>query len=301
MLKEIDIDIKRIRRVYFKETLTTDNICLYIEHKLEISHQPYRIKNLLCYFCTKGEATLLINGERALIQAPAFVTYFPESIIEEKAISKDFKCAVIAIDKPLLLSLPIPDLPDILLYLATHPVIPLPHVSEEQLLHAWQTIYTIAEAQSPYSRQCLAHLVAMAVYHPCSLLTEMLSSKTKTEEVPNSELGGQLVNRCVGLINQYCTTEHFVGFYAKQLNVTPSALNVAFRKWLGCSVTDYIHRIILRKASILLIASRATINEIAYTLGFKAPGNFVTFFKKNKGTTPERYRYEKSYWISPEL
>ena len=300
-MKERDVNIKRIQRVYFNKTLVNDDVCLYIEQKSEISRQPYRIKNLLCYFCVSGEVTLLINGERTHIQAPAFVTYFPESLIEEESISPDFRCAIIAIDKPLLLTLPIPELPEILFYVANHPVIPLQNVSEELLLHAWQSLFSIAEVESPYRHQCIAHLIAMAVYHPHSLLPQMLSNKNKQEEAPNTERDGQLVNRCIELINQYCTSERFVGYYAKQLNVTPSVLNMAFRKWIGCSVTDYIHRMIMRRAAVLLIASRATINEIANTLGFKAPGHFVTFFKKNKGITPERYRYEKSYWISPEL
>jgi len=299
-MQEKEINIKRIQRVYFGKTLTNDDICLYLEQKSEISQKPYQMKDLLCYFCISGEATLLINGERTHIQSPAFVTYIPETNIEEESISRDFRCAIILIDKPLLLALPVPELPDILFYLANHPVIPLPQATGAELFKAWERLYTIADSDSPYRRQALAHLIATAVYHPQSLLPQMLTGAEKPEEVPNTERDGQLVNRCMQLIDQYCTTERFVGFYAKQLNVTPAMLNQAFRKRLGCSVTDHIHRQIMRRARIMLMATPANITEIAHTLHFKAPGHFVNFFKQHEGITPERFRYGRNYWTAPE-
>lgn len=283
------------------KALANEDICLYTEQKSQIAQQPYIIKNFLTYFCLSGEVQLRINGELKHIKAPSFVTYFPEYVITEEKISKDFSCAIIVIDKPLLLAIPSAELPDILFYLATHPVIKFPNAKAEQLQHAFQTIYTIADTESPYRRQCLAHLLAMAIYHPASPIHSIAKSNHIEELAPNTENDGRRVNRAMELIHQHCTTERFVSFYADRLGISSVQLNNDFKKYLNCSVTEYIHRLIIRKAEILLISTRSNIAEISFELNFKAPEHFIMFFKKHKGITPERFRQENTYWIKPNI
>lgn len=295
-MKEINVDIGFIRRVYGNKAVANNGLCLFLDSRSSVTCSPYRIKNLCCFFCLNGEIDVLINGEKQHIQAPAFVTYLPESIVEEKFISPDFRCAVIVFDSSIMLSLPIPELPDLLIYAISHPVFPLHNVSEEQILCAWKSFHIIAESESPYRQQCLEHLIAMTVYHPFSTLSQMVSYEITRPDVLNTDPDGQLVCRCVVLIKEHYTKERFVDFYATQSHVTPMALNAAFKKCLGCSVMEYIHRMIMRRASILLMTSTASVTEIAYILNFKAPSHFVNFFKKRKGVTPDKFRHDKQYW-----
>lgn len=297
-MKEVKVDIGFIRRVYGNKAVVNSGLCLFMDSRSSITRVPYRIKNLCCYFCLNGEIDVLINEEKQHIQAPAFVTYLPESIVEEKLVSSDFRCAVIVFDSSIMLSLPIPELPDMLIYAISHPIFPLRYVSEEQILCAWKSLHIIAESESPYRQQCLEHLLAMIVYHPFSSLSQMVSHEFTRPDVLNTDPDGQLVNQCVVLIKEHCTKERFVDFYTTQLHVTPMALNAAFKKCLGCSVMEYIHRMIMRRASILLVTSTASVTEIAYILHFKAPSHFVQFFKKQKGITPDMFRHDKQYWNS---
>lgn len=280
------------------KALVTEDICLYIEQKRLIAQQPYIIKNFMTYFCISGEVHLRINDELKHIKAPAFVTYFPEYEIIEEEISADFSCAIIIIDKPLLLAIPSIDLSNMLFYLANHTVIELEKVKAEQLMHAYQTIYTIADTDSQYRRQCLAHLLAMAIYHPASPI-HLINSRCHTNtEATNSENDGRRVNRAKEMIQQLCTEERFVSFYAKKLGISSVQINNDFRKYLNCTVTEYIHKSIIRKAEILLISTRSNITEISYELNFKAPAHFIAFFKKHKGITPEKFRQKNTYWIN---
>lgn len=299
-MKEINVDISFVRRVYGNKAVVNNGLCLFLDNRSGVNRFPYRIKNLCCYFCLSGEIDVLINGEEHHIQASSFVVYLPESVVEEKRISTDFRCAVIMLDASIILALPIPELPNMLIYMISHPVFPSCNVLEEHILYAWKGLRIIAESESPYRNQCIGHLIAMMVYHPLSSLPEMIQNEMTVQDISNLDSDEQIVRQCVILIKKHCTKERFVDFYAAKLNVTSTVLNTAFRKRVGCSVTEYIHRTVMRYACVLLVTTNASVTEIAYNLGFKASSHFVSFFKKYVGVTPETFRHDKQYWDSIE-
>ncbi|NSL87615.1 AraC family transcriptional regulator [Chitinophaga solisilvae] len=94
---------------------------------------------------------------------------------------------------------------------------------------------------------------------------------------------------------QLLLDEHFIkhktpSFYAEQLNITTNYMNKICRKYKSLSSGELIRKRITIEAQRLLHYSGGSVAEIAKELEFESVSYFVTFFKKNTGMTPERFR-----------
>lgn len=78
--------------------------------------------------------------------------------------------------------------------------------------------------------------------------------------------------------------------FARSLSVHPNHLNKALKEATGQTTTAHIAAHLLREAKALLRHSDWSLDEISYCLGFEHASNFHTFFKKQTGQTPQRYR-----------
>ncbi|MVT09539.1 AraC family transcriptional regulator [Chitinophaga tropicalis] len=81
-----------------------------------------------------------------------------------------------------------------------------------------------------------------------------------------------------------------VSFFASSLSVTEKRLNLAINKILGKTAKQMIDERIMLEAKRLLAHSHESIKEIAYSLGFDEPTNFIKFFRRNNQHTPVEFR-----------
>ena len=92
------------------------------------------------------------------------------------------------------------------------------------------------------------------------------------------------------LIEQHYAEHQLVSFYAEQLHVSVSQLNVSTRQQLNKSVTELVQERLMAEARRLLAYSTKTISEIAWQLNFSDNSYFSRFFKKHSGMSPEAFR-----------
>ena len=77
---------------------------------------------------------------------------------------------------------------------------------------------------------------------------------------------------------------------ARHCGVDRSLIFDIFRKNYNLSLTDYIQKTRIRRAKVLLIHSRASIAEIATSLGFGSASYFSKVFSSFCGCTPKEYK-----------
>lgn len=82
---------------------------------------------------------------------------------------------------------------------------------------------------------------------------------------------------------------------AEKLHVTPRYLSDALKVETGKTAKEWIHLELLDAAKELLLASNASVSEIAYKLGFTYPNYFARLFKKKVGMTPTEYRNQTTH------
>ena len=92
------------------------------------------------------------------------------------------------------------------------------------------------------------------------------------------------------LAGRHFRTNRQVGFYATQLNITPTYMNRVIREVSGNTVSEHLTRLTFHEACNLLKSSDMTIGEIAEHLGFRDMSAFTNFFKLHAGSSPTGYR-----------
>ena len=125
-----------------------------------------------------------------------------------------------------------------------------------------------------------------------SLLTSFLRYllRFSVKERAPSLTGDRRIPRFVELVDQYYRSEKICQFYADKLSLTGKRLNELTRKYLGKTVTQYIHERTILEANRELIFSDKTIKAIALELGFDDPSYFGRFYRKCSGESPAEFR-----------
>lgn len=69
-----------------------------------------------------------------------------------------------------------------------------------------------------------------------------------------------------------------------------SALDVAFKRQMGCTVTEYVRAIRLQRAGLLLATTGKTVKEVWVDVGYNHASNFNHDFKRRFHVSPRRFR-----------
>lgn len=79
-------------------------------------------------------------------------------------------------------------------------------------------------------------------------------------------------------------------FYADKLNMTYKHLNSICKDTVSVTAKQFIDAYVVLEAKRLLVNSEIKSTELAYALGFEEPTNFVKYFKKHTGFTPNQFK-----------
>lgn len=77
---------------------------------------------------------------------------------------------------------------------------------------------------------------------------------------------------------------------AKSVNLSASYFSKIFKDATNLSPYDYLLSVRLEKAKELLHKTDYSVSEIAYRTGFNSDANFISFFKKQTGLSPLKFR-----------
>lgn len=92
------------------------------------------------------------------------------------------------------------------------------------------------------------------------------------------------------LLKLHFRTEHQLGFYSAQLNISDRYLYVCVKSTTGKTPSYWIDYYILLEAKKLLIENVLSINQISGRLGFAGPSQFGKFFKKHENRSAAAFR-----------
>ncbi len=125
----------------------------------------------------------------------------------------------------------------------------------------------------------------------CYDLLMHFTNSTHTRALTDEPLYQRYVVPIIKEIETNYSTELTVQGLSQKVYVTPQYLSRLFRRFLGCSVYEYltIHRI--NKAREFLVLNPCMeVQQIAHETGFSDTSHFIAMFKKTVGVTPLEYR-----------
>ncbi|HMB62504.1 MAG TPA: chromate resistance protein ChrB domain-containing protein [Eudoraea sp.] len=122
------------------------------------------------------------------------------------------------------------------------------------------------------------------------LFEKFLRNKTKSKEIPYwaKEIDKILQNH-IGL-----DTKLSLSNLAKTLNIHPAYLSREFSKYFdNLTFTEYVRKIKIDKAKLLLDTTNYSISEIAYAVGYSDQSHFTKNFKRETGIPPSVFKKRK--------
>ncbi|GGG65377.1 hypothetical protein GCM10010918_19480 [Paenibacillus radicis (ex Gao et al. 2016)] len=135
----------------------------------------------------------------------------------------------------------------------------------------------------------LSRLRVKALFHSFvhELLNQMQEQGIKPEK---RDLAAQIIAIIYERYAEAITLESL----SESLNYSVAHLSSYFKSRTGLSPIDYLIKIRMNKAAMLLIETDANLREIAIGVGYQDPFYLGRMFKKHKGVSPTRYRIEHS-------
>lgn len=77
---------------------------------------------------------------------------------------------------------------------------------------------------------------------------------------------------------------------ADELNLSAKYLSDLLKKETGKAAQEHIHLFVIEKAKNILLNSKQSVSEVAYSLGFDYPQHFSNLFKSKTGWSPSEFR-----------
>ncbi len=119
----------------------------------------------------------------------------------------------------------------------------------------------------------------------CNML-ELAYIKTEND----GNIDENIVDKTIRFLKQYHTQNISLSDICKAFSCSHSNISHQFKSQTGKSIKGYLTELRLNDAKSLLLHSKLTITEIAFSVGFTDSNYFSNVFKKNIGISPCAYR-----------
>ncbi len=98
------------------------------------------------------------------------------------------------------------------------------------------------------------------------------------------------LNRLQEVLDAHLSDSEFnAGSFSREVGMSRMQLHRKLQAYTGLSTTEFIRSQRLKMALHILKSSRATVNEVAYTVGFNTPSYFIKCFRETYGKTPAAF------------
>lgn len=117
-----------------------------------------------------------------------------------------------------------------------------------------------------------------------SVVCKRIQSKTGNRSYELSRSITEFVNSHYGDVNLN------VAMVAEHLGITPSYMSKLFKEQTGETLPDYINKVRLEQAKVLLRDDKLSISDAAVRVGYVNSNALIRSFKKYEGVTPGKYK-----------
>jgi len=239
----------------------------------------------------KGTLKLLYNTLEITVQPDHLYLYSPGQTISVLSVTDDFQCISLIIDEQVTLDLPaVYDLVQtayLPIVQLREPKMQLPHDVASRLDVRMQEIIRYLHSNHSYRYEILQMLYGIFLLDLQNAQDEIIVNRKVSLRVE------EIFIAFMRLLPRHFVEHHDIDFYASQLNISKVYLSRAIRQASGGTVSDYINKALLIRASFLLQTSSLSISQIADELHFADASSFSKFFSRMKGCSPREYRESK--------
>ena len=274
-----------------RQGLMRECITASSDSQMQVFRFPCRIDAFIIGVGTEGETTVSFNLHEFRLKKDSMFIFTPKNILQVNS-QQYFKADVIAISPDFMrrINIDIKTMMPLFLKFVDNPTLAL--TPEESRSMRGMIAQIERETRGPethFSFDIVSGLIAATIYKVGDIMYHYLAEHP--EEQNNSHIRAEeYFKQFTHLLGEHFREERSVGFYARQLCITPKYLTTLIKRISGQSVSEWIDNYVILEAKTLLKYSTMSIQEIAYYLNFPNQSFFGSYFKRNTGMSPSQYK-----------
>ena len=262
--------------------------------EMEIFRFPSRLNALIIGVGTEGETSLTSNLQEFRLKKDSLFIFSPKHILQVQSNNR-FKAHLIVIAPDFLkrINIDTKRMMPLFLQFGSLPCMELTH-AESQSLRSFISMVEqeLKGSETDFSSEIIGGLIAATIYKVGNILTHYLTEHPEVDS-PIHNRAEEYFRQFTELLGEHYKHERSVGFYARQLCITPKYLTTLIKRISGKSVSEWIDNYVILEAKTLLKYSNMSVQEIAYYLNFPNQSFFGSYFKRNAGMSPSQYKAKK--------
>ena len=269
-------------------------IAAHSASEMEIFRFPSRLNALIIGVGTEGETSLTSNLQEFRLKKDSLFIFSPKHILQVQSNNR-FKAHLIVIAPDFLkrINIDTKRMMPLFLQFGSLPCMELTH-AESQSLRSFISMVEqeLKGSETDFSSEIIGELIAATIYKVGDILTHYLTEHPEVDS-PIHNRAEEYFRQFTELLGEHYKHERSVGFYARQLCITPKYLTTLIKRISGKSVSEWIDNYVILEAKTLLKYSNMSVQEIAYYLNFPNQSFFGSYFKRNAGMSPSQYKAKK--------
>ena len=274
-----------------RQGLMRECITASSDSQMQVFRFPCRIDAFIIGVGTEGETSVSFNLHEFRLKKDSMFIFTPKNILQVNS-QQYFKADVIAISPDFMrrINIDIKNMMPLFLKFVENPALTL--TPEESRSMRGMIAQIERETRGPethFSFDIVSGLIAATIYKVGDIMYHYLAEHP--EEQNNSHnRAKEYFKQFTHLLGEHFREERSVGFYARQLCITPKYLTTLIKRISGQSVSEWIDNYVILEAKTLLKYSTMSIQEIAHYLNFPNQSFFGSYFKRNTGMSPSQYK-----------
>lgn len=274
-----------------RQGLMRECITASSDSQMQVFRFPCRINAFIIGVGTEGETSVSFNLHEFRLKKDSMFIFTPKNILQVNS-QQYFKADVIAISPDFMrrINIDIKNMMPLFLKFVENPTLAL--TPEESRSMRGMIAQIERETRGPethFSFDIVSGLIAATIYKVGDIMYHYLAEHPEGQNNSHNR-AEEYFKQFTHLLGEHFREERSVGFYARQLCITPKYLTTLIKRISGQSVSEWIDNYVILEAKTLLKYSTMSIQEIAYYLNFPNQSFFGSYFKRNTGMSPSQYK-----------
>ena len=274
-----------------RQGLKRECITASSDSQMQVFRFPCRIDAFIIGVGTEGETSVSFNLHEFRLKKDSMFIFTPKNILQVNS-QQYFKADVIAISPDFMrrINIDIKNMMPLFLKFVENPALTL--TPEESRSMRGMIAQIERETRGPethFSFDIVSGLIAATIYKVGDIMYHYLAEHPEGQNNSHNR-AEEYFKQFTHLLGEHFREERSVGFYARQLCITPKYLTTLIKRISGQSVSEWIDNYVILEAKTLLKYSTMSIQEIAYYLNFPNQSFFGSYFKRNTGMSPSQYK-----------
>jgi araC-type DNA-binding domain-containing proteins len=274
-----------------RQGLMRECITASSDSQMQVFRFPCRIDAFIIGVGTEGETSVSFNLHEFRLKKDSMFIFTPKNILQVNS-QQYFKADVIAISPDFMrrINIDIKNMMPLFLKFVENPTLAL--TPEESRSMRGMIAQIERETRGPethFSFDIVSGLIAATIYKVGDIMYHYLAEHPEGQNNSHNR-AEEYFKQFTHLLGEHFREERSVGFYARQLCITPKYLTTLIKCISGQSVSEWIDNYVILEAKTLLKYSTMSIQEIAYYLNFPNQSFFGSYFKRNTGMSPSQYK-----------